>query len=333
MGVLGLLVLVCLLCTIMSIEGLQHIFLWESSLLLCPVFQTGVFWICCKLSGVLWMPSILLVNHRHWYVWGTACGECMQWHDITTCTSVDLALESHKFVWSNLSWHLDSRKASVVESIQTDNSIVFGSALLLICLAFSLSLWNGVCRTTATAPTSSQWGSSSVPTSLTFLCFPPLFRCLGPLSMGPFCLLQHLGFQCPNFPHPWQWSSLAGHDDLPGGWDFVQHPNGFALSAGGFLPWRDLFCLRMALTVFCSCNPMASRLSEMAMCVRHTSSILDIIAIRSRASSFLTSSLSLRAVMNLYLMFCSFSSSVGKLHQWARAQRQSTSSSGDSSSW
>ena len=153
---------------------------------------------------------------------------------------------------------------------------------------------------------------------------------LGPFSLGPFCPLRHLGFQCPNFPHPRQWSSLAGHDDLPGGWDFVQCQHECALSVGGFFPWQGLFCLRMALTVFCSFNPMASRLSEMAMCVRHTSSILAVVAIRSRASSFLTSSLSLRALTNLYRTFRSFSSSVGKLHRSARAQRWSTSSSGDS---
>ena len=103
-----------------------------------------------------------------------------------------------------------------------------------------------------------------------------------------------------------------------------------ALSAGGFFPWRGLFCLRMALTVFCSFNPMASRLSEMAMCVRHTSSILAVVAVRSRASSFLMSSLSLRALTNLYWTFRSFLSSVGKLHRSARARRRSTSSSGDS---
>ena len=81
MGVLGLLVLVCLLCTIMSVDSLQHVFLWESSLLLCPVFQTGVFWIRCKLSGVLWMTSVLLVNHRHWYIWGTAWWmHAVAWH-------------------------------------------------------------------------------------------------------------------------------------------------------------------------------------------------------------------------------------------------------------
>ena len=65
MGVQELLVLVCLLCTIMSVDGLELYVLWESSLLLYPVFQTGVSWICCKLSGMLWMTSVLLVNHQH----------------------------------------------------------------------------------------------------------------------------------------------------------------------------------------------------------------------------------------------------------------------------
>ena len=69
---------------------------------------------------------------------------------------------------------------------------------------------------------------------------------------------------------------------------------------------EGLFCLCMALTVFCSFNPMASRLSEMAMCVQHTSSILDVVAVRSRASSFLMSSLSLRALTNLYWTFVPF---------------------------
>ena len=75
---------------------------------------------------------------------------------------------------------------------------------------------------------------------------------------------------------------------------------------------------------------MASRLSEMAMCVWHTSSILEVVAVRSRTSSFLTSSLSFRALTNLYWTFHSFSSSVRKLHQSTRAWRESTSSSGDS---
>ena len=220
-------------------------------------------------------------------------------------------------------------KALVVESIWTsDITTVSGSASLLLCLAVRHSLWSVVCRTSVTTPTSSQWGSSSVPTSLTFLCFPPLLWYFSPLSLGHFCPLQHLGFQCPNFTHPWHLSSLAGHEDLPSGWDFVQCPHECTLSAGGFFPWWGLFWLCMALTIFCSFNPMASRLSGMAMCVWHTSSILDVVTVRLRASSFLMSSLSLRALVNLYWTFCS--SSVGKLHQSARAQRWSMSSSGDS---
>ena len=223
-------------------------------------------------------------------------------------------------------------KASVVESIQTsDISTVSGSALLL-CPSVSHSVWGDVCRTTVTTLTSSQWGSSSVPTSLTFFCLPPLLWCLGALSLGPLCPLWDLGFQCPFFPHPWHMSSHAGHDDWPRGWDFMQCPHECTLSAG-FLAGHDLFCFLMALTVFCSFNPMASRLSEMVICVQHTLSILGVVAFGLSVSSFLMSSLSLRALMSLHWMFHSFSSPDGKLHRSARAQRQSTSSSGDSPGW
>ena len=162
-------------------------------------------------------------------------------------------------------------------------------------------------RATATTLTSLQWGSSSVPTSLTsvptsltFFCLPPLLWCLGILSLGPLCLLQHLGFQCPFFPHLWHMSSYTGHDDWPGGCDFVQCPHECTLSAGGFFPCHGLFCFLMACTVFCSFNPMASRLSEMAMCVLQTSSIFAVVAVSARASSFFTSSLTLRVLTRQY---------------------------------
>ena len=64
MGVQELLVLVCPLCTIVSVSGLQLFVLWESSLWLYPVFQTGVSWIRSKLSGMSWMTSVLLVNYQ-----------------------------------------------------------------------------------------------------------------------------------------------------------------------------------------------------------------------------------------------------------------------------
>ena len=91
MGVQELLVLVCLLCTIMSVDGLQLFVLWESSLLLYPVFQTGESWIHCKLSGMSWMTSVLLVNHRCWYIWGTAwqihaVAWCYHLHQCQPCT-------------------------------------------------------------------------------------------------------------------------------------------------------------------------------------------------------------------------------------------------------
>ena len=52
---------------------------------------------------------------------------------------------------------------------------------------------------------------------------------------------------------------------------------------------------------------MASRLSEIVMCVRHTSSILAVVAIRSRASSFLTEFLvtqgSYKSVLDVLFLF------------------------------
>ena len=74
--------------------------------------------------------------------------------------------------------------------------------------------------------------------------------------------------------------------------------------------------------------PIAMRLSAMAMWVLHVSNILAVVALRSRASNFLISSLSVRAWTRWNWMFHSLSSSVGKLHILARALRQSTSSSG-----
>ena len=70
------------------------------------------------------------------------------------------------------------------------------------------------------------------------------------------------------------------------------------------------------------------RNNSMAMWVLHVSSILAAVALRSRASDFLTNLLSVRACTRQNWTFCSFSSSVGKLHLSARALRQSTSSSG-----
>ena len=72
---------------------------------------------------------------------------------------------------------------------------------------------------------------------------------------------------------------------------------------------------------------MAWRLSAMAMWVLYVSGILAVVALRSRASNFLTSSLSVRAWTRQNWTFCSFTSSVGKLHLSARALRWSTSSS------
>ena len=37
---------------------------------------------------------------------GEQLGKCLQWHDITTCSSVNLTLEGSMLTWPNLSRHL-----------------------------------------------------------------------------------------------------------------------------------------------------------------------------------------------------------------------------------
>ena len=64
-------------------------------------------------------------------------------------------------------------------------------------------------------------------------------------------------------------------------------------------------CLLTALTVL-DLRPIALRLSAMAMWVLHVSSILAVVALRPRASNFLTSSLSVRAWTRQNWTFCSF---------------------------
>ena len=91
--------------------------------------------------------------------------------------------------------------------------------------------------------------------------------------------------------------------------------------------WGHWLHLLTALTVL-DPRSIALSLSDMAMWVLHVSSILAVVALRSRVSNFLTSSLSVRAWTRWNWIFHSFSSSVGKLHLSARALRWSTSSSG-----
>ena len=90
--------------------------------------------------------------------------------------------------------------------------------------------------------------------------------------------------------------------------------------------WGHWLSLLTALIVL-DLRPIALRLSAIAMFL-HVSRILAVGALKSRVSNFLTSSLSVRAQTTQNWTFCSFSSSVGKLHLLARALRQSTSSSG-----
>ena len=110
MGVLGLLVLVCLLCTTMVHRQFATSFSFGSPVYCCiQCSELGYFGsivscqACCGwLQSSWWIIGIDMS--------GEQLGKYTQWHDITTCTSVDLALECCKFVWSNLSWHRDSCK-------------------------------------------------------------------------------------------------------------------------------------------------------------------------------------------------------------------------------
>ena len=202
MGVLGLLVPVCLLCTIRSLDGLQHISFGSPIYCCIQCSKLGYFGFvvnCQVCHG--WL--VLLVNHQQ-YMSGCLGNSLVNVHSDMTPPAPVSTLHLRVANWlgpiSAGTWTV--AKASAVESIQTsDISTVSGSASLL-CLVVNHSLWGGVCRTTAiwggvcqtTAikPTSSQWGSSSVPPSLNFLCLPPLLCllpllwCLGPLSLGLF---------------------------------------------------------------------------------------------------------------------------------------------------
>ena len=91
--------------------------------------------------------------------------------------------------------------------------------------------------------------------------------------------------------------------------------------------WGHQLHLLTALTVLDQ-RPIALRLSAMAMWVMNVWSILAVVALRSRESNFLTTSLSVRAQTRCNWTFYSFSLSAGKLHLLARALRWSTSSSG-----
>ena len=173
--------------------------------------------------------------------------------------------------------------------------------------------------------------------SVDLLLFSPLDPCLGGFLFGSFCLLEvllHLISQWPILPHDWDVESLAGKEALPDAWDLVQFSH-----ACWFLGFKSFCCcccgqdwshqlhLVTALTVLDQ-RPIALRLSAMAMWVLHVLSILAVVALRSRATNILTSSLSVRAWTRQNWIFCSFSSSVAKLHLLVRALRWSTNSFG-----
>ena len=222
MGVLRLLVLVCLLCTIVSIDSLQYVFLWESSLLLCPVFQTGVFWIRCKLLGMSWMTSVLLVNHRHWYVWGTAWWmHAVAWnyhlHQCRPCTwesQVCLVQSQPASGQSQRLWLLSPSEHWLTQLSQDQHCSSYIWWLVVPCEIVSAEQLrqHQLHRNGGLHQFQLHWPSS------VFLL------CLGVWVPCPWVLSVRIGTWASNvlnFPHPWQWLFLAGHDDLPGGWDFV----------------------------------------------------------------------------------------------------------------
>ena len=97
------------------------------------------------------------------------------------------------------------------------------------------------------------------------------------------------------------------------------------------LLWVRLRSLGLFLTRLTVLDPRpctALMLSGMVMQVLHVSSILTVVALRSRANNFLTTSLSVRAWTRWNWTFCSFSLSIGKLRLLTNALRWSTSSSG-----
>ena len=80
-------------------------------------------------------------------------------------------------------------------------------------------------------------------------------------------------------------------------------------------------------------KPIEFMLSAIVMCIRHTASILAVVASIFIANSFLMRSVSLRAWTIRNWMCLSFSASVGKLHLLASPQIHSMSSSGVSSAF
>ena len=155
---------------------------------------------------------------------GEQLGKCLQLHDITTCTSVNLAFQGSMLMWSNLSRHLHC------------------------CKHFSCSIYSNI-RNVYTVGVTVRWClQKSCNTHLirvvvissnftNFLGFSP-FSMVG---MSPvqcsFMTALALGLPVSQFSTSLALVFPCWEDDQPGAWDFVQCPHECTLSAWGFFPW------------------------------------------------------------------------------------------------
>ena len=189
--------------------------------------KLGVSWIHCRLSGMSWMTSVLLVNHQHWYIWGTAWQmHAVAWHyHLHQCQPLHLSLQVDWVQFQLASGQF--AKASVVESIQNIGYLCQDQ--LHSCVpSVSHSVWGDVCKTTVTTPTSSQWGVfiSSDFIDLLSSSSAVVFRCL---VLRSFMV------------HFITWaSSVLSSPDWPGGWDFVWCPH----------EWHTVYLRFLALVRF-----------------------------------------------------------------------------------
>ena len=174
-----------------------------------------------------------------------------------------------------------------------------------------------------------------------YFCFPPLAKYLGVFLFGFFCLPEvALASDIPMAYSATWWACgvlgraggsarYMGFHAIPTGM-LVLEVQCFCCCCCG-QDWGHQLHLMTALTVL-DLRPIA-----LLVCYGFVSSAcfshLAFVAFRSKVSNFLTSSLSVRAWTRWNWTFCSFSSSVRKLHLWARALRRSTSYLGSLQAW
>ena len=243
---------------------------------------------------------------------GEQLGKDMKWHNITACTSVNFALQASTLIWPYFRRHGDSCP-SFNECINIDCSggdmdiitpgiIVIAYinivGLLLFSNIGSTSWWLLVWILQSTGGAS----ASGIPVTnfATRSACGVLGRAGGSARYMRFCTIPTcmlaLGFWC-----------------------FLLLLLGLRLrSLAPFVDSIDSFHTKAhSIEVVCYGYVGTACLN-----------ILAVVAFRSRASNFLTSSLSVRAQTRWNWTCHSFPSSVGKLHLSARPLRRSTSSSG-----